>query len=76
MEAESETTVTIVGFRKLERPATVNEKAAHWGVEQQLINLVILEFGCRAEERQRLKEVEAWARERSGDVRLSRVLKQ
>lgn len=76
MEGESETTVSIVGFRKLENPANVNEKVTHWGIEQHLINLVILEFGCRAEERQRLKEVEAWARERNGDVRLSRVPKQ
>lgn len=47
-----------------------------WGLEEQLVNLVILEFGCSAEEKKRLKEVELWARGLNHDIRLSRILKQ
>lgn len=76
MEGESATAVSIVGFRKIEKPGEVNEKAALWGIEQHLVSLVILEFGCSPEEKKRLKEVEVWARAHPEDVRLSRVPKQ
>jgi hypothetical protein len=54
----------------------VSEQAARWAIEQHLLSLVILEFGCSPEEKQRLKEVELWARTHSEEVRLSRVPKQ
>jgi hypothetical protein len=76
MEAESETAVVLVGFRKVERAAEVSEKATRWGIEQHLISLVILDFDCSVEDRVRLREVETWARTRSLEVRLSRVTKQ
>lgn len=37
---------------------------------------MVLDFGCSLEEQQLLREVEAWARARSGEVRLSRVTRQ
>jgi hypothetical protein len=76
MEAENETEVTIVGFRKLDRPAPPALKAAKWGIEQHLISLVVLDFGASSKERDGLREVEKWARTRGEGIRVSRVTKQ
>lgn len=76
MEAESETEVAIVGFRRLDRSAPPALKAAKWGIEHHLISLVVLDFGGSSKERDGLREAEKWARTRSEEIRLSRVTKQ
>lgn len=64
MEAENETEVAIVCFRKLDRSAPPTLKTAKWGIEQHLISLVVLDFGGTSKEREGLREIEKWARTR------------
>ena len=62
-------------FRRVERPA-VGDKATRWGTDRHLLSLVLLDFDCGSEEKRRMREVEAWARDRSEEVRLLRVTKK
>jgi len=54
----------------------VGDKATRWGTDRHLLSLVLLDFDCGSEERRRMREVEAWARDRSEEVRLLRVTKK
>jgi hypothetical protein len=63
MEAEGETMVTIVGFRKLERRAAFEKTL--WGMDRHLLSLVVLDFDCDTQGRLRMREVEGWARGRA-----------